>query len=36
VFFTVAFGLEAVLKIMAFTFKGYFANTTNKVGGVMT
>jgi hypothetical protein len=29
--FTIAFGLEAVLKILAFTFRGYIANATSKV-----
>ncbi|KAI8464917.1 MAG: Ion transport protein-domain-containing protein [Monoraphidium minutum] len=29
--FTIAFGLEAGVKILAFTFRGYIAATTNKV-----
>lgn len=32
-FFTIAFGIEAVLKILAFTFRGYIATATNKVQG---
>lgn len=29
--FTILFGLEAVAKILAFTFRGYIRTTTNKV-----
>jgi hypothetical protein len=29
--FTVTFGIEALLKVLAFTFRGYISNITNKV-----